>query len=100
YIRGERVPLNDPDRRAQLVGVTVTQTPDAVMRAAWEASGFVVRHHIDLARQPVQRIVATGGGTRVEGWMQALADCTGLPVHAAAEPEGAALGAAFLARQA
>ena len=30
--------------------------------------------------------------------MQALADCTGLPVDVAAVPEGAALGAAFIAR--
>ena len=30
--------------------------------------------------------------------MQALADGTGLPVHVAADPEGAARGAAFLAR--
>ena len=30
--------------------------------------------------------------------MQALADCTGLPVEVAAVPEGAALGAAFIAR--
>jgi xylulokinase len=30
--------------------------------------------------------------------MQALADCTGLPVEVAAVPEGAALGAAFMAR--
>ena len=45
-----------------------------------------------------RRIVATGGGTRVEEWLQALADCTDLPVHVAAVPEGGALGAAFLAR--
>jgi xylulokinase len=32
--------------------------------------------------------------------MQALADATGLPVDVAAVPEGAALGAAFLARMA
>jgi xylulokinase len=32
--------------------------------------------------------------------MQAMADCTGLPVHVAAAPEGAALGAAWLARMA
>jgi xylulokinase len=47
---------------------------------------------------PGHRIVATGGGTRVPGWMQALADVTNLPVHVAAVPEGAAQGAAFLAR--
>ena len=31
-------------------------------------------------------------------WVEALADCTGLPVHVCAVPEGGALGAAFLAR--
>ena len=47
-----------------------------------------------------RRIVATGGGTRVDEWVQALADCTGLPVQCTAVPEGAALGSAFLARMA
>ena len=47
---------------------------------------------------PAARIVATGGGTRVQPWMQAMADATGLPVEVSAVPEGAALGAAFLGR--
>ena len=71
------------------------------MRAAYEASAFVVRHHIDLGREAglsPTRIVATGGGTRDELWMRALADCTGLPVDVAASPEGAAVGSAFMAR--
>jgi xylulokinase len=72
-----------------------------VLRAAYEAAAFVVRHHIDLAApaglQP-RRIVATGGGTQVDMWMHALASCTGLPVDVAAVPEGAALGSAFIAR--
>lgn len=100
YIRGERAPLHDPSRRASLHDLNLTHGPAAVQRAAWEASGFVVRHLIDLAASPVRRIVATGGGTKVDGWIQALADCTGLPVHVAAEPEGAAMGAAWLARMA
>jgi xylulokinase len=45
-----------------------------------------------------RRIVATGGGTRVEEWVQTLADCTSLPVVCTQVPEGAALGSAFLAR--
>ena len=67
-------------------------------RAAYEATGFVVRHHLDLAGVEAHRIVATGGGTRSRPWMQALADATGLPVEVVAVPEGAALGAAFTAR--
>ncbi len=100
YLRGERTPYHDPDRRGALCDLDLTHGPAALRRAAWEASAFVVRHHLELGRVRAQRIVATGGGTRVGGWMQALADCTGLPVHVAAAPEGAARGAAFLARMA
>jgi xylulokinase len=59
-----------------------------------------VRHHLDLAGDAIapERIVATGGGTRVEPWLHALASCTGLPVDVVAVPEGAALGSAFIAR--
>ena len=45
-----------------------------------------------------RRIVATGGGIRVSAWVQALADCTGLPVDVVSVPEGGALGSAFFAR--
>jgi xylulokinase len=103
YVRGERTPLHDPDRRAALHRLELTTGSGAVRRAAFEASGFVVRHHLDLAAEAggfARRLVVTGGGTRVPEWVQALADCTGLPVDVAAVPEGGALGAAFMARMA
>jgi sugar (pentulose or hexulose) kinase len=100
YIRGERTPFHDPDRRAVLDGLDLTQDAASVRRAAYEASGFVVRQLIELSRAPVSRIVATGGGTRIRPWMQAIADATGRPVEVSAVAEGAALGAAFLGRMA
>jgi xylulokinase len=98
YPRGERTPLHDPSRRAALVDLSLRHDAAAARRAAFEAAGFVVRLHIELAGVPPTRIVATGGGTNVPGWVRALADCTGLPVDVVAVPSGAALGAAFLAR--
>ena len=87
---------------AVLADLDLTHGPAALRRAAFEASGFVARRTIDAARAAhgvtPRRIVAIGGGTRVDDWVQALADCTGLPVECAAVPEGAALGSAFLAR--
>jgi xylulokinase len=101
YVRGERTPLHDTGLRASLHDVTVGHNAEHLLRAAYEAAGFVVRRHVELGAaaglQP-SRVVATGGGTRSEPWMRALADCTGLPVDVAAVPEGAALGAAFDAR--
>jgi xylulokinase len=98
YPRGERVPFQDSARRAQLLDLDLTHDAASVRRAAFEAAGFVTRRMIDASPTPATRIVATGGGTRVEAWIQALADCTALPVHVCAVPEGGALGAAFLAR--
>jgi len=100
YIRGERSPFHDPDRRGALEGLDLTHDGAALRRAAYEASGFVVRQLIELSGAPVWRIVAAGGGTRVQPWMQALADATGRPVEVSGVAEGAALGAAFLARMA
>ena len=101
YVRGERTPLHRRDLRSSLHDVALHHDSAHLSRAAFEAAGFVVRHHIDLARagglEP-RRIVATGGGVQVEAWMRALADCTGLPVDVVAVPEGAALGSAFIAR--
>jgi xylulokinase len=102
YPRGERVPLNDPTRRAVLERLDLTHDPAAVLRAADEASAFVVKRALDAAVAHAgvvpKRVVASGGGTRVEEWVQAVADVTDLPVDCVAVPEGGALGSAWLAR--
>ena len=102
YPRGERSPLDDPKRRAELHDLDLTHGPAGARRAAYEASGFVVRRMLDLGGTlaDAKRIVATGGGIRDAEWVQAVADATQLPVDVAGVPEGAALGAAWLARMA
>lgn len=102
YPRGERAPLDDPSRRAELHGLDLTHGPAGVRRAAYEASAFVVRRMLELGgvRDGARRVVATGGGTHDGEWVQALADGTRLPVDVAGVPETAALGAAWLARMA
>jgi xylulokinase len=100
YVRGERTPFHDPDRRGMLDGLDLTHDAASLRRAAYEASGFVVRQVIELTRAPASRIVAAGGGTRDELWIRAIADATGLPVEVSKVAEGAALGAAFLGRMA
>ena len=98
YLRGERTPWHDPGRRAELLGLGLNHGPVEITAAAYEAAGFVVRHHLDLANISPQRIVAAGGGIQSNAWMQAMADCTNLGVDVSAHPEGAALGAAYAAR--
>jgi xylulokinase len=100
YVRGERTPFEDHSLRSNLYGLDIGSGPEALERAAYEASGFVVRRMLDRSGVTATRIVASGGGSRVTAWMAAVADATGLPVDAVAVPEGAALGAAYFARMA
>jgi xylulokinase len=98
YIRGERTPWNDPQRRAGLADIHQGHDAAAVRRGAFEASAFVARHLLELMDLSPRRVVAVGGGTQVDGWMQALADALSAPVDAATDPETGAIGAAFCAR--
>lgn len=100
YVRGERTPFEDHTLRSHLYGLDIGSGPEAIERAAFEASGFVVRRMLDRSGVKATRIVASGGGSRVTAWMAAVADATNLPVDTVAVPEGAALGAAFFARMA
>jgi xylulokinase len=101
WAKGERVPWHDPSLRASMSGADLSLGPGALRRAALEATGFVVRHIAELASASgtgVRRCLVSGGGTANRAWLQALADVLGAPVLPAASPEGAALGAAYLAR--
>jgi xylulokinase len=102
FPRGERSLSHDPDRRAELADLDLTHDSASIRRAAFEASGFVARRILDVAREhhgiSPRRLVASGGGTRVDDWVQAIADATNLPVDCVAVPEGGALGSAWLAR--
>lgn len=102
YIRGERVPHHDAGRVAMADGLRVTQGPASLWRGVHEATGFAVRHILDLAgvKEQTHRVVLAGGGSSVSGWVQAIADATGIDIHPSAAPNGGALGAAFTARMA
>jgi xylulokinase len=103
WVRGERVPWHDPGLRAGFGGAELSFGPEALRRGAFEATGFVARHILELASASgvrPRRVLVNGGGARNAPWLQALADVLGQPVHPASVPEGAALGAAFLARMA
>jgi xylulokinase len=100
YVRGERTPFNDHTLRSNLYGLDIATGSEALERAAFEASGFVIRRMIEGSGVAPRRIVASGGGSRVTAWMAAVADATGVPVDAVAVPDGAARGAAYLARMA
>ena len=101
YLRGERTPFHDPGLRASLHDLDITHGPDAVLPG--RPRGQWIRGPPDRRAQRASRPGGSWPPAGVRGraaWMAAVADATGLPVETVGVPEGAALGAAFLARMA
>ena len=103
YFAGERTPLLDPDARGVIAGLALSHTRGDLYRAALEATAMGVRHNIETMRRAgadIRRIVAVGGGTQGQLWMQIVSDVTGLVQEVPRITIGAGYGAAFLAARA
>ncbi len=100
YFAGERTPIQDPDARGTIVGLTLSTTRGDLYRAALEGTAFGVRHNVaTMARAGAvaRRVVAVGGGTQGDLWTQIVSDATGLEQAVPTVTIGASFGAAFLA---
>lgn len=103
YFAGERTPLADPDARGIIAGLTIEHTRGDLYRAALEATALGVRHNVEAitaAGGTIERVVAVGGGTQGDLWMQVVSDVTGLEQHVPRVTIGASFGAAYLAANA
>ncbi|CAH0148238.1 FGGY family carbohydrate kinase [Microbacterium sp. Bi121] len=103
YFAGERTPIQDPNARGVVAGLTLQHTRGDLYRAALEATALGVRHNVETMRAAgadIRRIVAVGGGTQGRLWMQVVSDVTGLVQEVPATTIGASYGAAFLAASA
>jgi len=100
YFSGERTPLHDPHARGVFFGLNLTHTRGDLYRAAIEGIAAATRHIVETFAQagiPPVRVMAVGGGTRTEAWLQATSDMTGLDQVLPSVTMGAAYGDAFLA---
>lgn len=100
YFAGERTPINDPDARGVIFGLTLRHTKHHLYRSALEGIAFSIGQHMDIFSENglnPERILAAGGGTKNHLWMQMVADITGVPVMMAEETIGASYGDALMA---
>ncbi|WP_066361764.1 FGGY-family carbohydrate kinase [Herbidospora mongoliensis] len=103
YFAGERTPIQDPDARGIIAGLTLSHTRGDLYRAALEATALGVRHNVEALRETgaeVSRVIAVGGGVRGGLWTQIVSDVTGLPQVIPTVTIGASYGAAYLAARA
>jgi xylulokinase len=100
YFAGERTPIDDPDARGLIAGLTLSHTRGDVYRAIYESIAFGVRHNLGViadAVGPPRRVVAVGGGTKASLWAQIVSDVSAIAQAIPDQAIGASYGDALMA---
>ncbi|GAB4518188.1 MAG: xylulokinase [Anaerolineae bacterium] len=100
YLVGERTPHMDPLARGAFVGLSYHHTRGHMARAVMEGVTFALRQTLEISlsmSQPVEQVIAAGGGAESALWRQIQADIYGLPLQRSVVQEQTCIGAALLA---
>lgn len=101
YLGGERTPLNSASVRGAFLGLEHATDRAAGTRAVLEGVTFAIRDCRDSLAATgtrLDRLIAVGGGSRSDYWLQAIATALDLPVQLPVAGDfGGAFGAARLA---
>jgi xylulokinase len=100
YFEGERTPVNDPEATGVLMGIGLQHTRAHLTRAILEGVAYGARDNLEMMAKggaAVRRVVAVGGGTTSDLWMQIVSDVSGLAQSVPKVRIGASYGDAFLA---
>ena len=101
YLGGERTPLNDAALRGALVGLEHATDRAAATRAVLEGVTFAIRDCRDALAATgtkISSLLAVGGGSRSDYWLQAIATALDIRVDIPVAGDfGGAFGAARLA---
>ncbi|MCS6861946.1 MAG: FGGY-family carbohydrate kinase [Abditibacteriales bacterium] len=103
YHHGNRSPKADPHAKGVVDGLTLDTSLESVAKryyATIQACAYGTRDIIEAmnaAGYRIERIFATGGGTKNPVWLQEHADITGCAIVLAQEAEAVMLGSAILA---
>ncbi len=103
YLAGERSPGWNPERKAEIAGLTLSSSPLSILQASMEgvALQFAWANHALKTLFPANhRISASGGGLgHSPVWAQMFADVLGCPIQMTEESEASSRGAALLAME-
>jgi xylulokinase len=101
YLSGERTPHNDAIPRGAFLGLSKTSDARSMTQAVMEGVAFALRDCLEALRSTgtqLRSVLAIGGGSNSDFWVDTLAQTLNLPVHLPEKGDfGAALGAARLA---
>lgn len=98
--QGNRTPWVDATSRGVIRGLTLSHTPVHIYRAIMESVAYgteMIIRQMNKANFNIDEIIACGGATESDLWMQIHADVTGKPISIPTEQQAVSLGAAITA---
>jgi xylulokinase len=101
YLGGSASPHTDTQVRGAFIGLDLSHKRQDLAQAVLEGVAYEVEYLRRAAEASTmnsfRRLVAAGGGTRLQRWMQIRADVSGCEILVLPQPEMVTLGAALLA---
>lgn len=101
YFSGSMDPHWDASARGIILGLSASHSPAHIYRALLEGITLdqaMRTQDMEIAsEQPIEHMIAIGGGANSRLWVQMLADACGKPVHVSTTVEASALGAGMIA---
>jgi xylulokinase len=99
-LTGERAPFWNSHMAGNILGIRLEHTAAHFFRAIMEGNSCAVRQLCENCKRAslkIDQIVAIGGATRHQCWLQIKADITGLPILLPEMMEATSVGCAVLA---
>ena len=99
YFAGAATPYQEVEAKGALLNLSLTDTPSRIYQGVLEGLCFEMKLNLEVAGKfgvRAKKLVATGGGSASEKWLQMKADILGIPVYPLVEKEAGICGAAML----
>ncbi|HEY8392752.1 MAG TPA: FGGY family carbohydrate kinase [Capillibacterium sp.] len=101
YLSGSGAPARDPRARGALIGLRAEHGKADLLKAVLEGTAYemesIRRTAQQVMKQEIRRLVAVGGGTRNQVWMQIKANVSGCLLTIPPVEESTLLGAVLVA---
>ncbi len=100
YFSGERTPINNPNARGLLFGLSLYHKKDHIFRAIMEGVAYGIKDNLEHMEQlgtPAKKRVAVGGGTNSQIFLKIINSVLDLEILVPDIKLGASYGDAFLA---
>jgi gluconokinase len=99
YLQGERSPMWDARARGAFVGINLQHRQEHFMRAVLEGIGFAIAgicQTLSNEVSTVRKIVASGGFTNANKWVQLMADIMGKKIIITDQADASCMGAVMM----